>query len=298
MVVDIQSIESSATPDGVIHNKTQVNGTTLHYVAASDTGSPLLLVHGFPETWWAFHKVIPLLAQNHRVFAVDLRGFGESATHAPHGSAVSTEDLRQLIAHLDVGPVHIAVQDIAGGTVFRLAAESPELVRSLTAIEMGLAGFGLEGFADVKNGGSWHIGAFATPGVPDTFLVGREREFVAGWFQAMTASADSVTETDLAEFVRAFARPDGWAGAAGLYTSMLAEGDEFKELGTSRPISVPTLAVGGGGGPFTEMTLAQVTTEKPSSVQIERVGHHVALEAPEALAAAIYGFLQEVDSKG
>ena len=41
-------------------------------------GSPILLVHGFPETWWAFRKVIPLLAERHRVFAVDLRGFGDS----------------------------------------------------------------------------------------------------------------------------------------------------------------------------------------------------------------------------
>ena len=57
---------------------TRVNGTDLHYVAAGTTGSPILLVHGFPETWWGFHKLIPLLSDRHRVFAVDLRGFGDS----------------------------------------------------------------------------------------------------------------------------------------------------------------------------------------------------------------------------
>ncbi|OYV64402.1 MAG: hypothetical protein B7X07_06505, partial [Actinobacteria bacterium 21-64-8] len=54
----------------------QVNGATIHYVSAGSVGSPILLVHGFPETWWTFHKLIPLLAVSHRVFAVDLRGFG------------------------------------------------------------------------------------------------------------------------------------------------------------------------------------------------------------------------------
>ncbi|MDX6391121.1 MAG: hypothetical protein QOJ73_2184, partial [Streptosporangiaceae bacterium] len=63
---------------GITHHYAEVNGTRLHYVAAGTSGSPVLLVHGFPETWWAFRKLIPLLAASHRVFAVDLRGFGDS----------------------------------------------------------------------------------------------------------------------------------------------------------------------------------------------------------------------------
>ena len=57
------------------HHRVEVNGTTLHYVAAGTDGPPVLLAHGFPESWWTFHKVIPLLARRHRVFAVDLRRF-------------------------------------------------------------------------------------------------------------------------------------------------------------------------------------------------------------------------------
>ncbi|MEK8226252.1 alpha/beta fold hydrolase [Oerskovia sp. M15] len=62
-------------------------------------------MHGFPESWWAFHKVIPLLADTHQVFAVDLRGFGDSAT-APEGfdGAIAAEDLHLLIQTLGAGP--------------------------------------------------------------------------------------------------------------------------------------------------------------------------------------------------
>ena len=63
----------------VIHNRLDLNGTELHYVSAGEEGPPVLLVHGFPESWWVFHKLIPLLAGEHRVFAVDLRGFGDSS---------------------------------------------------------------------------------------------------------------------------------------------------------------------------------------------------------------------------
>lgn len=294
VVVEIAAGQAVAR-DGITHHRAPINGTSLHYVAAGDSGSPVLLVHGFPESWWTFHRLIPLLAGQHRVVAVDLRGFGDSGTDAPYGSAVSAADLEQLVDHLGLGPFHVAVQDIGGSCVVRLAAGRPDLVRSVTAIEMGLAGFGLEAFADVKNGGTWHIGAFATPGVAEMLLTGREREFLAGWFRAMTADPASVTEQDVDEFVRAYSRPGGWQGAAGLYRSMLAEGDEIQVLAARRPISVPTLAVGGGGGSFTVATLAQVTTGEPASVQIDGVGHHVALEAPDRLADAMLTFLRDVD---
>lgn len=65
-------------PD-VTHHIAEVNGAVLDYVEAGTAGTPILLVHGFPETWWTFHKLIPLLAERHRVYAVDLRGFGDSS---------------------------------------------------------------------------------------------------------------------------------------------------------------------------------------------------------------------------
>jgi pimeloyl-ACP methyl ester carboxylesterase len=149
-----------------------------------------LLVHGFPETWWAFRKLIPLLAASHRVFAVDLRGFGDSGNEpGQYDSTTSAEDLHLLIGQLGVGPVHLTGQDISGATVFRLATAHPEDVLSLTAIEMGLPGFGLETLADITHGGTWHIGVLAAPGIPEMLLAGREYEFLGQFaFPAMSAT--------------------------------------------------------------------------------------------------------------
>src|SRR5258707_7280235 len=103
-----------STVSGITHHRAEVNGANLHYVAAGTSGSPILLVHGFPETWWAFRKLIPLLAAHHRVFAVDLRGFGDS-DHGPgqYDSTTSADDLHLLIEQLDLGPVHLTGQDIS-----------------------------------------------------------------------------------------------------------------------------------------------------------------------------------------
>ena len=282
----------AATLPDVTHHRAEINGADLHYVSAGTSGSPILLVHGFPESWWAFHKLIPLLAATHRVFAVDLRGFGDSdVAPGAHDSATAAADLHRLIAHLDVGPVHLTGQDISGATVFRLATTHPEDVRSLAAIELGLPGFGLEALADVTRGGAWHIGALAAPGIPELLLAGRERQFLGQYaFPALTAVPGAILDTDLDEFARGYARPGGWRGAAGLYRSMLREGSEIRDLAESPGLHQPVLAVGAGGGPFTADTMSQAASGEISSVRLDGVGHYVALEAPEELAAALLAF--------
>jgi pimeloyl-ACP methyl ester carboxylesterase len=289
---------AGATLPGIAHHRIEVNGTVLHYVAAGTGGSPVLLVHGFPETWWAFSKLIPLLGAGHRVFAVDLRGFGDSGNEpGSYDSATSADDLHHLIQHLDLGPVHLVGQDISGGTVFRLATTYPQDILSLTAVEMGLAGFGLEALADITHGGTWHIGVLAAPGIPEMLLAGREREFLGQFaFPAMTAVPGAISDADIDEFVRTYSRPDGWRGAVGLYQSMLQEGPEIKALAENPGLATPVLAIGAGGGLFTENTMTQAASTEVTSVSLDGVGHYAALEAPEDVAQAILHFVGVIDA--
>lgn len=289
--------KKKAASNGISHHYVEVNGTTLHYVSAGTTGTPILLVHGFPETWWTFRKLIPLLAENHRVFAVDLRGFGDS-DNGPgnYDSKTSAEDLHLLIKELNVGPVHLTGQDISGATVLRLAAAYPEDVLSFTAIEMGLPGFGLERLADVTHGGTWYIGVLAAPNIPEMLLSGREREFLGEFvFPTMCATPEAITEADIDEFVRTYSRPNGWRGATGLYQSMLQEGEDIVALVAARKLSMPVLAIGAGGGEFTFTTMSQVTSGEVQSVYLDGVGHYAALEAPEKLADALLEFFDSMD---
>src|SRR5271155_5491058 len=271
-----QGVGMNVTPagpalPGITHHYAEVNGTRLHYVAAGTSGSPVLRVHGFPEPWWAFRKLIPLLAASHRVFAADLRGFGDSGNEpGEYGSTTSAADLHLLIGQLGAGPVHLTGQDISGATVFRLAATHPEDVLSLTAIEMGLPGFGLEVLADVTHGGSWHIGVLAAPGIPEMLLAGREREFLGQFaYPAMSATPRAITDADIDEFVRTYSRPNGWRGAIGLYQSMLQEGDDIPALVAARKLNMPVLAIGAGGGDFTLATMTQVASGPVRSASLE-----------------------------
>jgi pimeloyl-ACP methyl ester carboxylesterase len=282
---------AGATIPEVTHRTAQVNGEALHYVTAGDSGSPVLLVHGFPESWWAFRGVIPPLAAKHRVIAVDLPGFGDSA-HGPgdYASASAAESLRQLIEHLGLGPMHLTGQDIAGPTTFRLAAQHPELIRSYAGIETGLPGFGLEMLADVTHGGTWHIGVMAAPGIPQMLLTGRERAFLAGYaYPAMSIKTDAITEQDIDEFTRAYAQPDGFAGAIGLYRSILTEGEEIRQIVAGGKLAMPVLSVGAGTGPFTHQAMNAIA-DNVTEANLPDIGHLAALEDPTALAETLLGF--------
>lgn len=299
MVVNNASTDlssSAATIPGADHHTELIGGRTLHWVSAGGEGSPILLVHGFPETWWTFHRLIPLLAPTHRVIAVDLPGFGDSGTDAgDYTSSAAAEALHQLIVHLRLGPVHLSGQDIGGDTVFRLATGHPEDVLSLIAIETALAGFGLEKLADVAHGGAWHVGAIATPGVADFVFAGRVREYLGGmWFPFMTRNEGAVTMADIDEFTRAYSRPGAWNGPQGLYSSGLGEAEEFRDLVSSGALGVPVLAVDGMGSSSTAAGMRAIT-DRVTAVLFEDVGHHVALEAPERLAREVLAFTDAVD---
>ena len=190
---------------------------------------------------------------------------------APTTPRPRAEDLHLLIEALNVGPVHLTGQDISGASVLRLAITHPENVRSFTAIEMGLPGFGLEMLADVTRGGTWHIGVLAAPGIPEMLLAGREREFLGQFaFPAMSATPGAISDTDIDEFVRTYSRPDGWRGAIGLYQAMLQEGDEIATLVAGYKLNIPVLAIGAGGGELTFATMSQVSSAPVRSVNTRR----------------------------
>ena len=286
-----------ATIAEVTHHSAAVNGTNLHYVSAGTTGSPILLVHGWPETWWAFHEIIPILAQSHRVFAVDLRGFGDSdVAQIGDTSATMAEDLHALIGHLSLGPVHLLAQDFSGPLAYRLAASHPQDLLSFTAVETGLPGFGLEILTNPMI--AWHFGILAQQGAAERFFRGRETELLNEFiFTPPTTTSKAIGPDDVAEFIRGYARDGGWTGAQVVYNANMRETEEYKSLVAAQPLAMPMLAIDQNGSNFTTQSFTPASAGKLLSRSIENTGHYIAMEAPEALASAVLEFTAEIDHK-
>jgi len=82
------------------HHTASVNGIQMHYVIGGK-GAPVVLLHGWPETWYEWHKVMPALAKNYTVIAPDLRGLGDtSKPYTGYDGNTTAEDIYQLLSQL------------------------------------------------------------------------------------------------------------------------------------------------------------------------------------------------------
>ena len=120
--------------DGVTHRYVDVPGVRLH-VAEAGEGPPILLLHGWPQHWWIWRKVIPALAESHRVICPDLRGFGWSEAPAgPYEISELAADMVALLDELGLDQVDLIGHDWGGYTGFLLCLDEPRRIRRYLAL--------------------------------------------------------------------------------------------------------------------------------------------------------------------
>ncbi|MFT3921807.1 MAG: alpha/beta fold hydrolase [Myxococcales bacterium] len=116
-----------------------LRGVTLHYASAGpEQGTPVLLLHGWPDLWFTWEAQMATLAQRgFRVVAPDQRGYGASSKPPrvrDYRVETLSEDIALLIEHLELGPVHLVGHDWGGAVSAWLTIRRPDLVRSLTLV--------------------------------------------------------------------------------------------------------------------------------------------------------------------
>jgi pimeloyl-ACP methyl ester carboxylesterase len=121
---------------GVEHKWVDVGGFKLHYAEAG-TGDPVILVHGWPQHWYAWRKVIGPLAEHYRVIAMDLRGYGWSdAPPKGYGKPQFGEDIAALMDALGIEKAKLIGHDWGGFGAFLLALQRPERVDKLLVLSI------------------------------------------------------------------------------------------------------------------------------------------------------------------
>jgi pimeloyl-ACP methyl ester carboxylesterase len=205
----------------------------LHYVIAGN-GDPVLLVHGWPETWYAWRKVIPVLAARLTVVAPDMRGYGDSDCPVGGDDKVTVAtDLHELMRSLGFGRVHLVAQDMGGPVRYAYAASFPADVRDFVFIESAIPGFGLEASMDVAHGGIWHMGFNMTQGINELLVAGRERPFIEYFYRRSTLYPDALTPADIDEYARSYVA-GGLVASFNYYRTLLSQSREARRE-TSRP---------------------------------------------------------------
>ncbi len=172
----------------VTHHTAQVNGLRLHYIMAG-SGEPVFLLHGFPETSYAWRKVIPALSQKYQVIAPDLRGCGDSdRSESGYDKRTVAEDVYQLVSQLKLGPINLVSHDVGMMAGYAYAAAHRDEVRRLVLMEAALPGLGLEKLYNADQyPRMYHLGLCDAPNeLAEALIAGREPMFVAHFMRQQT----------------------------------------------------------------------------------------------------------------
>ena len=279
----------AAAPPGFRSERRKIGDADLHYVIGG-SGPLVLLLHGFPNTWYAWREVMTEMALTMTVLAPDLRGLGDSAAGTqPNDVPTGARDLALLLDELDLGPAFVAGQDWGGSTAFAFAAAYPESVRALAVIEAMPAG----PWTDPTAPSPWFVGFHQIPDLPEQLVRGRERVYLDWLYQAFSSTPDVPTAAAVDEYLRTYIRPGAMASAFQRYRTIdtqIAHNARY----ASEPITTPTLAIGGEHvfGSAVGDNLRQAASDV-RSVVIDGCGHYVSEERPHELASLLLTFFTE-----
>ena len=272
-----------------------VGDVRLHAVIGG-SGPPVLLVHGWPETWYAWRMVMPALADEFEVVAVDQRGIGLS-DKPDDGYDVGTlaDDIVGLMESLGHQRFAVYGTDTGMPIAYAVAADHPDRVARLVVSEAPLPGISPSPplfLPPVLNARLWHL-AFnqLPPEVNEALVAGREEIFFGSEFAASAGTKQLPADVVKYYVDTLAASPEALRGSFEFYRAIPTSAAQ-NETRKDRRLTMPVLAIGGAesGMEGVEATM-QLVADDVSGVVLEGAAHWVAEQAPDELATTLKKFL-------
>jgi pimeloyl-ACP methyl ester carboxylesterase len=280
------------------HHTASVKDVRLHYVRAG-SGDPVVLLHGWPQTWFSWKHVIPVLAERYTVIVPDLRGLGASSKpDAGYDTDNVADDIHELVKSLGFDSIYLAGHDWGGAAAYSYAAQFRDEVHRLAIFEMVLPGFGImEGAMAPQPGGNflWHMGFQSVPDIPFALIEGREDLYLRWFFDHYAYDPSAVTAADADEYVRAMTHVGALRAGLEYYKSFFDSAAQ-NEVHRKTPLQIPVSGWAGEAclGPLTKQCLELAAGDVRGGV-IERCGHWIGEERPDFVAAHLLEFFGEND---
>ncbi|MFF1919977.1 alpha/beta fold hydrolase [Streptomyces sp. NPDC058221] len=284
---------------GFTHRWVDAGGVRLHAVEGGQRNGPaVVLLAGFPQTWWAWRRVMPALAERYHVIAVDLPGQGHS--ERPEGSY----DTHTVAAHvhaaveaLGVQEYSLAAHDIGAWVAFSLALKYGSRLRGLALLDAGIPGITLPDSIPTdpaKAWKTWHFAFHLVPDLPETLLEGREREYVSWFLKAKALSPGTFGEAEIEQYARALAADGGLRASLAYYRDAAESARKNHEALERQHLTVPVLGISSSHGSVPDMAASIAPwADNATGAVVPDAGHFIPDEQPGAVAAALAGFIAE-----
>jgi len=296
---------SRADPDlsGFEHRFETVDGVRLHYVVGGKkAGDIVVLLAGFPESWYAWRKVMQLLAPTFRIIAPDLPGQGDSDRPA---SGYDTQSLAAavhgLLRQLDVRRYFLAGHDVGAWVAYPYGALFGDEVRRLALLDAGIPGITLPEAlptAPDRAWRTWHFAFHAIPDLPEALITGRERDYLDWFLRRKAANPETFSDLDIEEYLRVFKKDGGLRAGLAYYRAVAVSAQQNRDLAARGRLTVPVLAVSADQGSIPDMAspLKAFAQEVHGSI-VAHCGHFIPEEQPHAVAKELTDFFKDAEKQ-
>ena len=299
--INLTSTEKQHLLDGIsfqinnvtfTHHTATINGIQMHYVIGGK-GDPVVLLHGWPETWYAWHHVMPALAKNYTVIAPDLRGLGDSSRPLTgYDGKTVAEDIHQLVTQLGFNTIYLVGHDIGTQVAYSYAAAHPTEVKKLAVMELTIPGFGPPGKLPI-----WWGLFHQVPNVPEALVQGKEMIYLPWFYHNLAYNPAAITQADINEYVSHYSAPGGMRAGFEYYRAFPQ--DAIQNMNYSKTkLTMPVLALGGGyiptfGGNITMPTIVygmKILAQNVQGVKVPNSGHFIPEERPDLVIKMLDNF--------
>ncbi len=264
-------------------------------VATAGSGTPVLLLHGFPDSWELWRAQIGALAGNgFRVIAPDLRGHGKSdrpEAVAAYRMPLLTADVLAVLAHLDLERTAVVGHDWGAALAWNFTHRHPEMVDRLAVLSVGHPGANLA--AGIRQRQlSWYMLWFLHVGVAEKVLPAQDWLAFRQW---AWNGAERGSNPDMDRQIDDLSRPGALAAALNLYRANIRPDTFFLTGAPPMPrVPCPVLGVWSAGDLFLaeeQLTGSADYVDGPWRYEQVTGGHWIPAQAPAALNAILLDFL-------
>ncbi len=291
----------------VKHHRAAVNGINMHYLLAGpDDAPPVVLLHGWPETSYAWRKQIPALSTKYRLIVPDLRGYG--ATDKPatgYDKRSMARDIKELIEHCGYAKVVMIGHDRGARVTTRFAKDYPEMVERICVMDNIPTRIVFETMSgrptgtDISPGqmakGYWFFNFNQIVDLPEALITGREEIWLRHWLSSWSYNRELFSDEEVAEYVKAYSQPGALRGSFNDYRA--APVDTAQDMEDSDVlIQCPILALWGAsfelvGEWFDVEAVWNSMGTDVTAVPIPECGHLCQEEQPEIVNAELLKFM-------
>lgn len=282
---------------GFTHRWVDADGVRLHTVEGGRPDGPaLVLLAGFPQTWWAWRRVMPHLADRFHVIAIDLPGQGHSERpDISYDTHTVAAHVHAAVKALGDSAYWLVAHDIGAWVAFSLALKYPSRLRGLALLDAGIPGITLPDSIPTdpeRAWKTWHFAFHLVPDLPETLLTGREREYV-GWFlRTKTFSPDLFDDAEIEQYAAPVAAAGGLRASLAYYRDAAESARKNHLALKGQRLTIPVLGISGSHGSIPDMAASlRPWADDATGVVVPEAGHFIPDEQPAAVAAALSDFI-------